>query len=422
MTYKDASSSKFTPWIMWGLGALFYCYEVFLQASPSVMVPDLMKAFNVGAARLGHLAAFYFYAYAAMQIPVGVTIDRYGPRRLLTIATLTCALGAFIFSTATVLTQAEVGRLFIGFGAAFAAIGCMKLTAVWFPLNRFALLVGLMMMMGMAGAIGSEAPLALMIEALGWRHSMLTMAILGGILAVMIWFFVRDKPTEEAHAPLESKQDTLINGLKRLIINKQVWLVAIYGGLMFAPTSAFAMLWGVPFIMEKYHIFRPQAAWIISFTFMGWIVGSPLLGWFSDKIQRRLPTLYLSAIGTFFALVLIIYWTSPIWYSYILMFSFGFFSSGFLPSFSIIREINPPNISATALGYMNMINMIGGALLQPLIGWFLDLRWKGQLADGSPVYDIADYHQALAVLPVLCFLALIVLFFIKETYCQQVQD
>lgn len=419
-----SKNSALQPWIVWLLGALFYCYEVFLQASPSVMVSDLMQTFNVSAARLGHLAAFYFYAYAAMQIPVGVTLDRYGARRLLTLATLVCALGALIFGLAPALWGAEIGRLLIGFGASFAAVGCMKLTATWFPYDRFALLIGLMMMLGMAGAIASEAPLALLVEAVGWRHSMLTMAIIGGILAIFIWLLVRDKPIQ-AHPvshPETCQQDSLLNGLKRVLVSKQAWLVAIYGGLMFAPTSALAMLWGVPFLMEKYHIVRPAAAWIISITFVGWIIGAPLLGWVSDSMRRRLPCLYLSAIGTFLTLVLIIYWTAPIWCIYILMFGFGFFSSAFLPAFSVMREINSSDISATSLGFMNMMNMVGGALLQPLIGWFLDLRWQGQLLAGAPVYNIFDYHLALAILPFLCLIALFILPFIRETYGRQITD
>ncbi|CAN5332605.1 MFS transporter [soil metagenome] len=422
MPNTNSSNIGFKAWIIWTLGALFYCYEVFLQASPSVMVSDLMQTFNVCAASLGHLAAFYFYAYATMQIPVGVMLDRYGPRRLLTIATLVCALGSFIFGMATALIQAEIGRLLIGIGASFAAVGCMKLTAMWFPFDRFALLIGLMMMMGMAGAIGSEAPLALMVDALGWRHSMITMAAVGAILAVFIWLFVRDKPI---HAKVinhsdECRQDSLLNGLKRVIANKQSWLVAIYGGLMFAPTSALAMLWGVPFLMEKYQITRPSAAWIISITFIGWIIGSPLLGWISDRMRRRLPAMYLSSIGTFLCLLFIIYCSGPIWTMYILMFGFGLFSSAFLPAFSIMREINSPDISATSLGFMNMMNMVGGALLQPLIGWFLDLRWQGQLVQGTPIYNILDYKLALTVLPVLCLLSLLILPFIRETYGRQV--
>ena len=417
---KITAQSKVSPWIMWGLGAFFYFYEFFLQVSPGVMVPELMQAFSVHAAALGSLAASYFYIYAPMQIPVGLLIDRYGPRRLTTIATALCAIGCLLFGTAKILGMAELGRLFIGFGSAFAVVSCLSIAAAWFPIKRFAFLTGLMVTIGMLGAITAETPLAILVAGTGWRTSMLILALIGAVLSGLMWVFIRDKQTTHM---AQVKERSFFAGLRYIVKQKQNWLIALYGGLVFAPTSIFGGLWGVPFLMATYHLDRPIAAGIISMLFIGWVVGSPVGGWYSDYIGRRLPPLYAASVGAFVSLALLIYVPNlTLLQLNILLFTFGFFSSAFLPSFSIIREINPPSINGTALGFMNMLNMVGGAAGQPLVGFLLDLFWQGQMANGTRIYSAANFHHALTSLPVMLAISLFIVPLIRETYCKAAEE
>ena len=124
------------------------------------MITELMRDFSVNAAILGNLSAVYFYAYAGMQLPVGILHDRYGPRRVLTGAAMLCALGSLLFAVAESLTAAYLGRLLMGAGAGFALVGTFKVASIWHPPRRFALLTGLAITFGMVGAIGAQAPLA----------------------------------------------------------------------------------------------------------------------------------------------------------------------------------------------------------------------------------------------------------------------
>jgi MFS family permease len=412
------AKQKTLAWIVWGLAVSFYCYEFLLQVSPGVMVSDLMRAFKINAAQVGNLSAQLFYIYAGMQIPVGVLIDRYGPRRLLAFAAAICALGSFLFGSAHILDIACLGRMFIGLGAAFAAISCLKLAANWFPLNRFALLTGLTVMVGMLGAINGQAPLALLNEHLSWRQSMHALGIVGIVLAILIYLVVRDSPTQLNPKPTRiSKHPHLWRGLKYIFSNKQTWIVSIYGGLMYAPTTAFAGLWGVPFLISAYHISQPVAAGMISFIFIGWVFGGPFWGWLSDRLQRRKLPLVISAIGALATMSCIIYVHNlPIMVMNSLLFGFGFLSGGFLPVFSIVKEINPPEHNAAALGFVNTLNMVGGAIAQPLIGYILDFYWSGQLESGARVYQLANFDMALSLLAIMLLCAILLLPFIKETY------
>ncbi len=412
------------PWIVWGLGCMFYFYECLLQVSPSVMSNELMRDFSVTSHTLGILSGIYFYSYAAMQLPGGVLMDYFGPHRLLTLATVVCALSTIAFGMTDNFFMACIARLMIGFGSAFAAVGTMKLAANWFPAQKFALLTGLMVTIGMLGAIGGEAPLALLIDNFGWRHSMIIMGTIGLLLAILLILIARDTPknyTPPVHQHPVEEEERLLPSLFALIKNKQLWLVATYGGLMYMATPVFCGLWGVPFLMNKMLIAKSTAANYISLVFIGWAIASPLWGIFSNRIGLRKPPMYIGCVGALICSSLFIF--APVSSSTVmelLLFTFGIFSAGFLPAFSVAKELCNKKYVATGLSFMNMMNMVGIALVQPLIGYVLDTMWQGEMNGTVRLYPLVAYHTALAILPLGMIIALLILPKIKETYCQSV--
>lgn len=416
-------SVSLLPWVVWGLGCLFYFYEFLLQVSPSVMGNELMQSFSTDGAALGILAGAYFYSYAGMQIPVGILVDRYGPHRLLFLAALICAFGSIGFGLTNSFLMATVARFFIGFGSAFAVIGTMKLAANWFPSDRFALLTGLMVTIGMLGAIGGESPLALFIHHYGWRESMLFLGVAGLGIAALIYFFAQDRPQHKSNTTLTSSPPlNLWTTLKCALVNRQLWVVAFYGGLMYMPTPTLCGLWGVPFLTHKFGIDRPLAAAMISTIFIGWAIGSPIWGWISDRVGKRLPPMYIGTIGAILSFAILLYYPSlSLKTATALLFIFGLFSSGFLPGFSIAREVSEDAYCATSLSFMNMMNMVGVALAQPLIGRLLDSSWSGAMENGVRVYTLANFESALTFLLVGMVIALVLLPFIKETHCRPTQ-
>lgn len=415
------NSKSIMPWVVWGLGCLFYFYECLLQVSPSVMSNELMRDFAVTSQTLGILSGIYFYSYAAMQLPGGLLLDYFGPHRLLSLATVVCAASTIAFGLTDNFFMACISRLMIGCGSAFAAIGTMKLAANWFPAYRFALLTGLMVTLGMLGAIGGETPLALLVDDCGWRESMVIMGIIGLCLAVLIFLVARDTPQNYSsdHVHDHEEEEYLLPSLAALVKNKQLWLIALYGGLMYMATPVFCGLWGVPFLMNKMAIAKATAANYISLVFIGWAIASPLWGIFSNRIGLRKPPLYIGCIGALICSTLFIF--APIKSAYImefLLFAFGIFSAGFLPAFSVAKELCNKKYVATGLSFMNMMNMIGIALAQPLIGYILDIMWEGKTAGTVRLYPLEAYHTALAILPLGMLIALLILPKVKETYCQ----
>jgi MFS family permease len=407
-------------WVAWGillLGALFYFYEFLLQVSPSVMVPNLLHAFHVNGAQLGLMSSGYFYAYALIQIPAGVLIDRFGSRKLLAVACLICALGSLLFGLSDNFWLASFSRALTGVGSAFAVIGCMTLAAHWFGAKHFALLSGLIVSLGMLGAICGGAPLAYFVYHTSWQSSLLMLSGVGVVLALVLYLFIRDYPADQ-QAHFEAHYDETLSGLKSILKSKQSWLGAIYGSLMYAPTIAFAALWGVPSLVASHGLERHSAAFIVSLIFAGWAFGGPIFGWLSDHTGKRKPALVIANIAAFILFSLVIYLPAPVWVIGVLLFIYGFFLSGFLVVFSLVREINPMRYSATSIGFVNTLNMLGGAIAQPLIGKILDATDKSHtVIKHTVVYSAHSYAIALAVLPLLLLLATLCLPWIKESYC-----
>ena len=305
-------------WLVWGLGCTFYFYEFFLQVSPSVMAKEVMHDFLINAQTLGMLSGCYFYSYAGMQVFVGLLLDRFGPHRLLTLAAALCGLSSIAFGLTDNVQTAALARFVMGFGSAFAAVGTMKLSHNWFPPQRFGVLLGVMVTIGMLGALGGAAPLGLLVSAYGWRIIMFWLGILGLLLALLIYLFARDRSTPYS-TPVKHDHK-FWQGIKVSLQHKQLWVVISYGGLMYLSTPVFCGLWGVPYLKFKYAISAPAAATLVSMVLIGWIVGSPLWGWWSDRIERRLPPLIIGAIGSILSISLLLYTHSPIWLAHILLF------------------------------------------------------------------------------------------------------
>ena len=417
---KEKLAYPVRAWAIWLLSALFMFYKYAIEVSPSVMTGTLMKTFQISGTQLGNLAASYFYAYLILQIPAGLLLDKFGPRKTTTVAIILCALGSLVFARADTLLVAGVGRFITGAGAAFAAVNCLKLIANWFPFRHFAFMAGLMMTMAMLGAVGGQAPLAAFIEKMEWRHAIQVIAMGGLILAVLFWLVVRDKaPNHEKERHIASTKISLVDSMRRVFKNSQSWWLSAYSGFAFAPVMVFGGLWGVAFIAEAFQLSQNMSAQMVSLIFVGFAVGAPVFGWFSDWLGRRRIVMLWGTIVALLSISAVVYAPGISTYVLaILLFVFGFSISSFLLCFTMIREINLPILAATAIGFMNAFDALLGALSDPLTGKFLDSVWDGRVSEGARVFSVSAYKAAFLTLPAYLLLSLFTLLRIKETHCK----
>ncbi len=411
----------FKPWIIWGSAALFFFYEYLQRVAPDVMVPDLVAAFDIKGTALGQLGAFYYYAYAALQIPVGVLADRYGPKRPLVMAALLCAGGSLLFAGAQNLTTAEVGRLLIGAGSGFAFVCCLRLAANWFPESHFGLLVGLTNMLGMVGAISGEAPLAAVVHRFEWRGTFYFLTALAIVLAVFILAVVRDHPGSKTRIQgyQEGSWRKLLQDLKAVMGNRHSWFNGIYAGCINAPLAAFGALWGVSFMSKIYAIETEKAAASMSILFVGCMLGSVFFGWFSDFVGRRKPPMIISGVFSLAIVLMIIHIENmPLILANALLFALGFTGQGPVIAYAAGREVNPPAAAGISSGLINTLLIGTGAASQALVGWLLDLHWSGTVRGTEPVYTASDYRFAMNSLIVLLVIGIFSSLMIRETRCR----
>jgi MFS family permease len=404
------------------LASLFYLYEFILQVSPSVIARELSTQFHLNAGDLGLFSAAYYYSYTPMQLPAGMLFDRFGLRNLLTIAILMCALGTFLFASTHDVYVGAFGRFLTGFGSAFSFVGALLLVARWFPPNYFALITGLVETMSCVGAVLGTMPLAYAVARFGWRFSLLGLAISGVILAIFVLCIVRDAP--EGALMIKKEKKSWFPNLRSVCRNRQTWWVAAYSFFIWAPITAFAALWGISFLTTVYGLTKTQAATACSLIWIGIGIGSPLLGWISDRINLRcLPLYRIALLGTISLGVLISMPQLSLFWIDVCLFCFGLAASGQALAFGVVKDNNNTQSAGTAIGINNMATVAGGGVLQPLIGFLLVYLGNHFLGDVNAPLNATKYRIALLPLPLCHLIAWVISrFFIRETYCQYVNS
>jgi len=422
----------FMAWFVCGLGASFYAYEYFLRTLPSVMEGPLRGHFALSATGFGFLSAFYYYAYVPMQLPVGILMDRFGPRRLLTMACLICVLGSLVFSTTHLFEYAATGRFLVGLGSAFGFVGVLKLATIWLPEDKMALAAGLASALGTISAMVGDNLLGGMVEHIGWQMTINWAAYIGIGLAAVLWIGIRDK---KDHKPVSEKVESFRKNMTDLFVilrNGQIWVNGMYGCLVYLPTTVFAELWGIPYLTHGCGLSHANAEFCNSMLFLGFTIGAPLNGYISDKIKlRRLP-MFTGAIGAALVMSIIIYVPGlHVLQLNVLMFLLGLLYSSQAIVFAVGRELSPEDAAGTAIAATNMMVMLGAMFLQPLVGKLLDLSQYWHLKQSTAVvlekvgpnlqelvHSAVDYKLALSVVPVGILIAAILTFFLRETYAR----
>lgn len=429
MPLKNNKRYLLIAWLICGLGAVFYSYEYFLRISPSVMEGALRQHFNLSATGFGLLSAFYYYAYVPMQLPVGILMDRLGPRRLLTFACLICVMGTFMFANTFIFNVAAMGRFFVGFGSAFAFVGVLKLATIWLPEDKLAMVAGLATALGTVGAMLGDNLLDHLVKLTGWQQTVNFTALFGVALIFLLWFGIHDhKQDKEEGGTIDSFKTNMVD-LGIILRNKQIWINGMYGCLVYLPTTVFAELWGIPYFRHAHGLTASGANLCNSILFLGFTIGAPLMGFISDKLKRRKLPMFLGAFGAAMVMFVVLYVPGLNSTSLcILMFTLGLLYSVQSIVFAVGREVSPKEAAGTAIAMTNMIVMIGAMLLQPMVGRLLDrcLQARESISlstiNGAPVekmhqlYTAADYQCALSIIPIGILIAACLTFFLRETH------
>jgi MFS family permease len=345
---------------------LAFVMSQFYRTSVGVIGPELMRSLGLSAEALGTLGGTFFLVFGLCQIPLGVLLDRYGPRRVNAALLAVAALGALVFAAASNAALLTLGRGMMGLGCAAALMGSLVVYSRWFPRHRFSGMAGLTLSVGGLGALISTAPLALAAEALGWRGAFVGAAALTFAFAALVWLVVRDAPPgkafhEHAHEPLGQ----VIRGVGTVLANRELHRLLPLSAVAYASMLAVLGLWGAPYLTDVHGLDVVAAANILMGMAVTMMVGSLAYGWIAPRFGTY-KWLVLAGAGGVVAIYALLALLPPLGGAAIALL-IGL--AGLLGSYSVllishVRSLFPDRLVGRGLTAANLFNFVGVGLVQ----------------------------------------------------------
>jgi MFS family permease len=407
--------------------SLLFLYEFSLGNIYNSFGSYIGSEFHLSPAQLGFVASLYFYTDLLFLIPAGIIVDRYSPRKVITLILLISSSGVLLTAFSHSLITLVIFRLLMGFGGGFCLVGCIRIAVNWFSPTYLARATGFIITMGMLGGLLVQAPLTILIHHVGWREAMAVIGLVGYGCMLLIFLLVRDTPDAHAHTAQHLKNQHIAAGiahcLKLALLKKQNWFCGLYTSLMNLPIFMLGALWGIPYLTSVHHLSMTDAATISGMLYLGSMIGSPLLGFCSDVLKRRRLTMQVGAVISII-LILLVMQNAPsnFWTLLSLFLALGIITSSQVVSYPTVVESNSRMVSSSATAVISMMCMGGGALIQPLFGYLLSYKGGAEKTAGILSYPATNYEFAMISLPIAFLIALIFTFFIKETHCKNIHQ
>ena len=420
---KKSEVNSPRAWLICLVMSLFFFYEFVQMNVFDSIVQDVLVDFSLSSTTVGYLASMYFYGNFLMVIPAGMLLDRFSTKKIALIAMTVSTLATIVFSQTHSLGLAQICRFLAGMGAGFCFLSNIRLASRWFSANHLAFVTGIIVTMAMLGGMVAQTPMAVLSEHIGWRSAMLANGILGVCVIVLIFLIVRDQPRkEEGHVQEEHqhlKKYGVLHSLSFVVRSRNNWFGGLYTTLMNLPIFILGALWGMTYLEQVDGISHAQASYVISMLFVGVIFGSPVFGWFSDKILSRRKPMLLGAVTSLIVVLIMLYVPHlSVAMLLVLAFLLGFLTSSQIISYPAIAELNPIELTASAVSIVSIVIMFSGIVVQPLTGWLIGLHWDHQMVDGKPFYLKEDFMSAMLIMPASFIISFFVALGIKETGCK----
>ena len=369
-------------WIVFFLAALLFLLSQFYRASMAVVFPALTAEIALTPERLGIISAAFFYAFALMQLPIGIYLDRFGARFTMTFLTLVAAAGALVFALSHSYFGLMAGRALLGIGMACNLMGTLKLITLWFGAGRFATLSALVVSLGTVGNLAAATPLVVLVQAVGWRASFQILALLTLVLATVFFLVVSDRPEVSIlekegspHLPVPAVSTFGVVGA--LFAQKDYWIISFGTFCRYGIYAAVQALWAGPYLVQALGVSALGAGNLLFAMSIGMVVGCPFCGWLSDDVLRSRKIVIVAGLGGMILILGILAHLSAgvgMGFLGVLFFGFGFFSGAGQIMYAQIKERMPLAYAGTAMTGINFFTMLGvafflqglGALLQRL--------------------------------------------------------
>jgi MFS family permease len=382
------SISRTAAWFVWVIAAIFYAYQYILRVMPNVMMCNIMEHFNIDSVVFGQFSGVYYLGYSLMHMPIGIMLDRFGPRKVMSGCILLTVLGTLPIIYTDHWIYPIIGRVLIGIGSSAAILGAFKIIRMVFEEKHFTRMLSLAVTIGVLGAIYGGGPVSYMMDNLGYKAVVEIISAMGVLLAIITYIIVPDmEPTPHG---------TVFSDIKTVLTNWRVVLLCISAGFMVGPMEGFADVWGARFLNHVYDFDMKLSSSLTSMVFIGMCFGGPLLSLIAEKTGSYNGSIIGAGIIMFVCFVVLI--LGFLTQKTIII---SFFIVGICCAYQIMAIYKastyvPDNVAGLTTAVANMIIMIFGYGFHSVIGYIVHI-FGGSESKEAFIYGITVIPVALAI-------------------------
>ena len=391
------STSKSIAWSIWILASLFYAFQYILRVMPNLMLADLMQQFHIDATIFGQFSGVYYLGYAFMHLPLGIMLDRFGPRKVMTGCILLSVIGILPIIFAEYWLYPVLGRLVLGIGSSAAILGTFKVIRMTFNEKSFTRMLSLSVTIGLMGAIYGGGPVSYLCSQVGYKSVVEIFAVLGLVLALATYLIVPEIKPESGKG--------IISDLKAVFTNSKVVAFCCFAGCMVGPLEGFADVWGSAFLGQVYGLDPSIAKSLPSMIFVGMCFGAPILSMIAEKTEN-----YMACIIGAGTVMLVLFSVLILQTLSVRELSISFIIIGICCSYQILAIYKastyvPERLVGLTTAVANMIIMSFGYVFHSIIGYVVNVN-GGPKVTQALIYGLSVLPLSLS-LGVLGFILLI---------------
>lgn len=368
--------------------ALAHFISYLYRSVNAVVYPDLVQDLGLTANTLGLLTGVYFIAFAAAQLPIGVALDRFGPRKVQLPMLLIATVGGLVFAFAQSLTGLLIGRALIGLGVAASLMSAIKAASLWLPPSRLPLVTSILLAFGGLGAVVSTAPMQLALQYISWREAFGVLSL--ATLAIVTLIFT--SVPEHAHKS-EVRVDEALRSVGQLFRTGSFWRLVLYTLFSNAAYMSIQGLWIGPWLRDVGHLSRGDMADVLLLGTIAMVVGSLFFGWFTDRMrQHSVRPISICGGGMLvfliFQALMVQGHVAPPW---LVAAGFSFFGTASAMNYAIVAQSMPPHLTGRVSTSFNLLIFVVAFAMQWGMGALIN-TWPA--VDGQ--YPEVAYRVTLA--------------------------
>lgn len=385
-----------------------YTVSQFLRTSIGVLSPTLMYDFNINPNNMGLLGGVFFLSFAIFQIPAGILIDKYGPRKVMSVVIIFAVLGSIIFALSNSFYGLLLGRIFMGLGCSICLMGALVLITRWANSDQFSKLAGIILALGGIGGLIATTPLSYFSEIYGWRLSFWIAAIITLIVMMLYYFILNDKNEELASDKIN--EAVSINNLLFILKERNFKFMIPMSLLSYSSLVVILGLWGAPYLKDVHGLDNIERGKILMLMAISWNIGSFVFGSLRSIFGNYKRVVIFGSIGVIILLCILslISNVSSI-YLHILFCILGFFGAFSVALISHYQTLFGKEYMGRALSTANFFNFGGVFLIQWLTGKII--YFMGGDSSSAP---IEAYRVAFLFVAALLLISLFIYLFSNE--------